>query len=308
MPSSVLLAILVGAGVLALMPSLVRRYDSAVRGQAEFHSSSMRVLRRRRRQRTVPGSSPIRPPSFARAHADGRIIGRATVPDALTPGDAESDALVRAALRAPAPTTSAAVSAAALTAAHRPPRRSIVDDGQVRQWRRFQRRRILLAFALLFASQTVGALFVGPVFWAGVGVSALLTVAYVARLRVAAAAERRQLASQRAARKRAYEFVRVATRHTRVDHAAASRAADWLATPREARRRPSREVARVLALAGREAVEASDGTWVVRRAPERPAVPRRPLLPRPATRTGRGPAATRTDDDPDTTLPRAVNS
>jgi hypothetical protein len=305
MPSSVLLAILVGAGVLALMPALVRRYDSAVRGQAEFHSSSMRVLGRRRRQRTVPGSSPIRPPSFVRAPADGRIIGRATVPDALTPGDAESDALVRAALRAPAPTTSAAVSGATLASAGRAPRRSIVDESQVRQWRRYQRRRILLAFALLFASQTVGALFVGPVFWAGVGVSALLTLAYVARLRAAAAAERRQLAAQREARRRAYEFIRVATRYTRVDHAAASRAAAWLATPREARRRPTREVARVLALAGREAVEAPDGSWVVRRSVERP-VERRPLLPRPAAR--RGPAVERSGDDPDTTLPRAVNS
>jgi hypothetical protein len=181
-----------------------------------------------------------------------------------------------------------------------------VDETHVRQWRRFQRRRILLAFALLFVCQAIGALVIGPVFWAGVGVSAVLTFAYVARLRVAAAAERRQVAAERAARRRAYEFVRVATRHARVDHAAASRAAAWLATPREARRRPSREVARVLALAGREAVEAADGTWVVRRAPERPAV-RRPLLPRPAARPGRVAAATRDEDDPDTTLPRAVN-
>ncbi|MCW2505960.1 MAG: hypothetical protein JWO79_4244, partial [Actinomycetia bacterium] len=119
MPSSVLLAILVGAGVLALMPALVRRYDSAVRGQAEFHSSSMRVLGRSRRRRTVPGRAPVRPPSFIRAPDDGRIIGRAAVPYALTPGDAESDALVRAALRAAAPTTSAAVSAAALAEATR---------------------------------------------------------------------------------------------------------------------------------------------------------------------------------------------
>jgi hypothetical protein len=315
MPSSVLLAILVGAGVLALMPALVRRYDSAVRGQAEFHSSSMRVLGRSRRRRTVPGRAPVRPPSFIRAPDDGRIIGRAAVPYALTPGDAESDALVRAALRAAAPTTSAAVSAAALAEATRAVpavRRSIVDDAHVRQWRRFQRRRILLAFAVLFLAQTAGALVVDPVFWAGVGASAVLTAGYVARLRVAAAAERRQLVAERVARRRAYEFVRVATRHaTRVDHTAATRAAAWLATPRQARRRPSREVARVLAIAGREAVEAEDGTWVVRRAPDRVTTPRRPLLARgaarPSARSGRGPAAKRDDDDPDATLPRAVN-
>jgi hypothetical protein len=314
MPSSVLLAILVGAGVLALMPALVRRYDSASRSHVELQSSSMRVLIRRRRKRTVPGSAPIRPPSFIRRPADGRIIGRATVADALTPGDAESDALVRAALRAPAPTTSAAVSASALAAAaatdHTRPvrtvRRSMVDEAHLRQWRRFQRRRILVAFALLFTGQTAGALVIGPVFWAGVGVSAVLMLAYLVRLRATAAAEARQLAAERARRRRAYEFVRVATRHTKTDHAAVSRAAAWLSTPREARRRPPREVVRVLALAGREVLQSADGSWVVRRAPEQVAQPRRPLLPRTA-RSVR-PAAAAVAEDPDTTLPRAVNS
>jgi hypothetical protein len=61
-------------------------------------------------------------------------------------------------------------------------------------------------------------------------------------------------------------------------------------------------VARVLALADREAVRAADGTWAVRKAPERVPVTRRPLAPRPVSR----PAAVLPDlDEP---LPRAVNS
>ena len=86
MPSSVLLAILVGAGVLALMPALVRRYDAVVRGQAELHTSSMRVLLRRRRRRTVPGSAPINPPSFLGARNPARAMGRADAGGTLEAG------------------------------------------------------------------------------------------------------------------------------------------------------------------------------------------------------------------------------
>src|SRR4051794_13228251 len=150
MPSSVLLAILVGAGVLALMPALVRRYDSAVRAHAELRTSTMRVLLRTRRRRTVPGSAPINPPTFL----PGRVIGRATVPDALTPGDAESDALVRAAL--------ARMSRPAVPQQAARPARALVDGAQLRQWRRYRRRRILLAFSLLSVMQAVCAVVVSP--------------------------------------------------------------------------------------------------------------------------------------------------
>lgn len=57
MPSSVLLAILVGAGVLALMPALIRRYDAAARGQLERTSTSMRLLNRNMRRRHRAGST-----------------------------------------------------------------------------------------------------------------------------------------------------------------------------------------------------------------------------------------------------------
>src|SRR4051812_18167295 len=63
MPSSVLLALVVAAGVLVLMPALAHRYDTALRGQAELRASSTRVLTRERRRRTVPAGAPVRPPS-----------------------------------------------------------------------------------------------------------------------------------------------------------------------------------------------------------------------------------------------------
>lgn len=64
MPTSVLLAVLVAAGLLALAPALTRRYDATERVEAERASSTARVLSRRRRLRTVPGRRPLNPPSF----------------------------------------------------------------------------------------------------------------------------------------------------------------------------------------------------------------------------------------------------
>jgi len=57
----VLLAVLAAAGLLALAPALVRRYDATERLAAERASSTARVLQRRRRRRTVPGHRPINP-------------------------------------------------------------------------------------------------------------------------------------------------------------------------------------------------------------------------------------------------------
>src|SRR5688572_24779904 len=61
-PTSVLLAVLAAAGLLALAPALVRRYDATERLVAERAISTARVLSRRRRRRTVPGRRPVRPP------------------------------------------------------------------------------------------------------------------------------------------------------------------------------------------------------------------------------------------------------
>src|ERR687885_4198 len=60
-PTSVLLAVLAAAGLLALAPALVRRYDATERLAAERALSTARVLSRDRRRRTVPGRRPLNP-------------------------------------------------------------------------------------------------------------------------------------------------------------------------------------------------------------------------------------------------------
>ena len=60
-PTSVLLAVLAAAGLLALAPALVRRYDATERLAAERAMSTARVLSRHRRRRTVPGRRPVNP-------------------------------------------------------------------------------------------------------------------------------------------------------------------------------------------------------------------------------------------------------
>src|SRR5690242_21731930 len=65
-PTSVLLAVLAAAGLLALAPALVRRYDATERLVAEGALSTARVLaragsRRHRRRRTIPGRRPVNP-------------------------------------------------------------------------------------------------------------------------------------------------------------------------------------------------------------------------------------------------------
>jgi hypothetical protein len=68
-PASVLLAVLAAAGLLALAPALVRRYDATERLVAERALSTARVVIKagtgtRRRRRTVPGRRPVNPPSW----------------------------------------------------------------------------------------------------------------------------------------------------------------------------------------------------------------------------------------------------
>jgi hypothetical protein len=64
MPTSVLLAVLAAAGLLALAPALVRRYDATERLVAERALSTARVLNRRRRRRSIPGRRPVNPPPW----------------------------------------------------------------------------------------------------------------------------------------------------------------------------------------------------------------------------------------------------
>lgn len=70
-PTSVLLAVLAAAALLALAPALVRRYDATERLAAERVQSTARVLDRKRRRRTVPGPRPLYAPRIVLAgHLD----------------------------------------------------------------------------------------------------------------------------------------------------------------------------------------------------------------------------------------------
>ena len=156
MPTSVLLAVLAAAGLLALAPALVRRYDAAERLAAERALSTARVLTRDRRRRTVPGRRPLNPPRHATV----------TVPPP------SSDQLP---LR--------------LVTGRRPTRRPAVPRHTPSVIRR---RRVLAALLLLNVIELIGVFTVGPGFWIGSAVTGTLLAVYLVHLRSRALADRRR--------------------------------------------------------------------------------------------------------------------
>ncbi|WP_203720405.1 divisome protein SepX/GlpR [Paractinoplanes brasiliensis] len=205
-PTSVLLAVLAAAGLLALAPALVRRYDATERLAAERASSTARVLQRRRRRRTVPGRRPINP---------GRLV---TV---TVPAPAKSVEKPQRRLRL-------------VTPGRRPARR-------VPQRRHtpalVRRRRVFAALLLLNVIELVGVAAVGPGFWIGFAVTAALLAIDLVHLR------NRALADRRRRRIEAREAAWLAARQAEVRRAQARRAAQrrekqkQLAAQREAARR-----------------------------------------------------------------------
>jgi hypothetical protein len=205
-PTSVLLAVLAAAGLLALAPALVRRYDASERLAAERASSTARVLQRRRRRRTVPGRRPINP---ARA---------VTVTLPAPTGDA---APPQRRLR--------------LVTGKRPVRRSLPARRHTPAVVR--RRRVFAALLLLNVIELVGVLTVGPGFWIGFAVTATLLGVYLVHLRNRAIADRRRRRVE--AREAAWLAARQAeVRREQARRAAARREAQRrLAAQREAVRR-----------------------------------------------------------------------
>ena len=204
MPTSVLLAVLAAAGLLALAPALVRRYDATERQAAERASSTARVLQRRRRRRTVPGRRPINP---------GRAVTVA-VP-AVGSGDSSPQRRLRLVTgRSPR---------------RIPPRRH--TPAVVR------RRRVFAALLLLNVIELVGVLSVGPGFWIGFAVTGTLLFLYLVHLRNRALADRRRRRVE--AREAAWLAARQAeVRREQARRAAARREAQRrLAAQREAVRR-----------------------------------------------------------------------
>ncbi|WP_306211298.1 divisome protein SepX/GlpR [Actinoplanes sp. RD1] len=216
MPTSVLLAVLAAAGLLALAPALVRRYDATERLAAERASSTARVLQRRRRLRTVPGRRPVNP---------GRrymVTSRTLTGESPAPATAPAEAPVSAApvSAAPAPERRLRVVSSRRPARRRPPVRR-QTPAVVR------RRRVFAALLLLNVIELVGILAVSPGFWISFAVTATLLAVYLVHLRNRAIADRRRR------RFEAREAAWLAARQAEVRREQARRAA----ARREAQRR-----------------------------------------------------------------------
>lgn len=256
MPTSVLLAVLAAAGLLALAPALVRRYDATERQVAERAQSTARVLSRTRRRRSVPGRRPVNPP---------RILPptlRAAAPVPPHSSSASSASLSSSSAAASSASPSGAFPAASSSGDHEFPRRrprrarpqaydrqrvlSVVPRSvpPARRLRRpryspaiYRRRRVLAALVLLNLVELVGAVVVGPGFWAGFAVTGTLLVMFVVYLRTLALADQRR---HRAEMRRA---AMVATQQAEVRQEQARRAvarreaARRMAEQREALRR-----------------------------------------------------------------------
>ncbi|WP_239088015.1 divisome protein SepX/GlpR [Planosporangium mesophilum] len=220
-PTSVLLAVLAAAGLLAFAPALVRRYDATERLVAERALSTARVLARiggqtHRRRRTVPGRRPINPPRFVVPRMAGGV----------------------------------GVSSAAEGSPSDPPRQPIKRAPKHLRHPRavYRRRRVFAALVLLNLVELVGVVVVGPGFWISAGFTGLLLVAYTAHLR------NRAMLEQRRRRAEARYAAWVAARQAAVRREQARRAAarrELLRQQLLEREEARREAARV---AGQSAV------------------------------------------------------
>jgi len=199
-PTSVLLAVLAAAGLLALAPALVRRYDATERLAAERTLSTARVLDRRRRRRSVPGRRPVNPPRVL------VVSLRSAAPRSPSRPS-----------RKPAPPPAVA---------RRRPRRQTPAV--------IRRRRVFAALLLLNLVELAGLFVVGPGFWVSFTVTAGMLLWYVVYLRNRSLRDRRRrraearytawLAVRQAEVRRAHEL-RAASRREAVRRLAAQREA-----------------------------------------------------------------------------------
>jgi hypothetical protein len=217
-PTSVLLAVLAAAGLLALAPALTRRYDGTERVAAERATSTARVLSRRRRRRTVPGPRPINPPRFMGLLRSTPLAASPILDDPRGHRPARP-ARVR---RAPARSRPAARRRPVPNALHR-------------------RRRVLLALVLLNLVEIAGVVLVGPGFWIGFSVSCVVLLAYLVYLR------RRAVVAARVRRARLHKLAWIRTEQAAVRREHDRRAAERQTAARHAvaeRDRARREAAR----------------------------------------------------------------
>jgi len=249
-PTSVLLAVLAAAGLLALAPALVRRYDATERLVAERALSTARVIDRRR-QRTVPGRRPLNPPRWLLLGSPSAAAPVSAVPVSAVPVSAVPVSSV--------PVSGVPVSAVPVSGPGRygrsrvagRPRRPVRSRGlgsPRRPVRRhtpaiYRRRRVLAALVLLNLIELCGVWLLGPGFWIGSAPSLALLGAYLVHLRNRALAERSR--RRTAARNAAW----LALRQAELRHEQARRAA--------ARREALRRAAAARAAAQRESVRLS---------------------------------------------------
>jgi hypothetical protein len=206
-PASVLLAVLAAAGLLALAPALVRRYDATERLVAERAQSAARVLERRRRRRSVPGRKPVNPSRAITVTLSDRVP--VSVPPARTRRGAGLRAVSRGAPRA-------------LPWQRRPRHRTHTPAV-------YRRRRIFAALILLNLAELIGVVAVSPGFWISFLVTGSLLATYLVHLRNRAVVDRRRR------RARAREAAWLAARQAEVRREQARRA--------EARREAQRRLA-----------------------------------------------------------------
>ncbi len=217
MPTSVLLAVLAAAGLLALAPALVRRYDATERQAAERALSTARVLARRRRRRTVPGRRPVNP-------------GRQVVVTLRTGVPTRSGDEIP--VSAPPDTFSASPGGGPSAYARRGGLRVVRGRRPRRPIRRHtpavvRRRRVFAALLLLNAIELIGVAVVSPGFWIGFAVTGAALGMYLVHLRNRAIVDRRRR------RIEAREAAWLAARQAEVRREQARRAA----TRREGQRR-----------------------------------------------------------------------
>jgi hypothetical protein len=225
-PTSVLLAVLAAAGLLALAPALVRRYDATERLVAERALSTARVLARagaqaHRRRRTVPGRRPVNPPRFVVARMTAGVSVAASAAVAASTAAAVAAGSAAAALAAgvvEAASAHAGGQAPARSGGRVParpggglparpggglPARAGGAAGPRRMAKRaprrlrhpravYRRRRVFAALVLLNVVELVGVAVVGPGFWVGAAVTGLLLFAYLVHLRNRAMLEQRR--------------------------------------------------------------------------------------------------------------------
>ncbi|MFI7597056.1 hypothetical protein [Actinoplanes sp. NPDC049681] len=230
MPTSVLLAVLAAAGLLALAPALVRRYDATERLAAERASSTARVLQRRRRLRTVPGRRPVNPGRSVLVTS--RTLTGDPVPVSAAPVSA---APVSAVPVSGVPVSGPPVRRLRVVSSRRPVRRRPPVRRQTPAVVR--RRRVFAALLLLNMIELVGVLAVSPGFWISFAVTGTLLGVYLVHLRNRAIADRRRRRIE--AREAAWLAARQAeVRREQARRAAARREAQRrLAAQREAVRR-----------------------------------------------------------------------